>query len=98
MQARGDSRQVLFFQRFARKDEPERGVIVDNDAPIAIQNFSTRRRQRKRFDAVPLSRFVIKALVLHLQLPEARGKKYKNGYDAILNKRDFAGREFRIVP
>ena len=66
VQALCDRPQVLFLGGFARQKQAERGVIVYNDAPVAIQNAPARPGNRHRFDAVLLRPLAVEFRILHL--------------------------------
>ena len=43
----GDRLQVLFFEILAGQNQAEAGVVVDDDAAVAVENLAARRENRK---------------------------------------------------
>ena len=97
MQAHGDGVDVLRLQVFARQHHGERGMIVDDHAAVAVEDFSARREQRDGLDAIPLGEFAVGLVIADLENPEARNQEQKNHHRQILKDRDAAQRETRVV-
>ncbi len=72
-------------------------MIVNNHAPVAIQNAPPRTGDGHGFDAVLLCPFTIEFRILDLQPPEAGNQKQEDDDGGVLEDGDFARREPRIV-
>ena len=97
VQALGDGPQVLVLGGFAGQQQAERGVIVHNHAPVAIQNAPARTRNGHGFDAVLLCPFAVEFGILHLQPPEAGNQEQEDDDRGVLEDSDLARRKPRIV-
>ncbi len=93
----GDRPQVFHLQVFARQIQAERRVIVDDHAPVAIQNLAARREHRNGLDAVFERALLINLRIADLQVPKAGDQEQKDGDGGVLKKCDLLRRELRIV-
>ncbi len=72
-------------------------MVVDDVAPFAVENLAPGRQNGRGFNAVPVGRFRVQLVVLHLQLPETGDEKQEDGNAGVLKERYLTGREIRIV-
>ncbi len=93
----GDRPQVLFFQDFARQNQAERGVVIDDHPAVAVQDAAARRQDRHGLDAVLQRPLVVELGILHLEPPEAGDQEQEDGDAGVLKNGDFAGGEIGIV-
>ena len=97
VQALCDRPQVLVLGGFARQQQAERGVIVHNHAPVAIQNAPARPGNRHRFDAVLLRPLTVEFGILYLQPPEAGNQEQKDNDGGVLENGNLTRRKPRII-
>src|SRR5215468_1386094 len=88
---------MVLFQRFAREDQAEGGMIVHDHTAVAVENAAAWGRDRHRFDAVLLRALVVKLRILYLKFPEAPNQKQENAYTGVLENRNSAGRKPRVI-
>src|SRR5262249_7424490 len=96
VQAVGDGLQMVHLQRVARKQEREGGMIVDDDASVAIENLPAGGQDRNRLDAVLFGPLLVNLRIPDLKVPETGDQEQENPDHQVLEKRDFAGGEFRV--
>ena len=89
--------QMFRLDFVAIEQQRVRGLIVDNDAPVAVQNLAARRKNRRAFDSIVLGRLTVDVRVLHLQRPEARNQKNEDPDRQVLENRNFARSFLGIV-
>ena len=87
---------MLDLQGFAGQDETVGGMVVDDDAAVAVQDFAPRRRDGQGFDAVALGLVVVDLVVLDLQVPEAGDQKQEDKDAGVLEDGDFPGGELDV--
>src|SRR5439155_7865757 len=92
-----DSSQMLFLERLTRQNQAERRIVIDDDAPVAIQDAPSRRQHGDGLDAVGLRALVVEFRTLDLQLPESRDQEEEYDYCSVLKDGDLARRNVRIV-
>src|SRR5437773_11377481 len=94
----GDRTQMLRFEVLSREQDAVGGVIVDDHAPVAIENLSPWRDDRDGLDPVGLGALAIDIGIANLQIPKPGDEKNENPHDSVLEKGDLFTREFGIVP
>jgi hypothetical protein len=72
-------------------------MVVDDDAAVAIENFSTWGEEGNGFDAIAVGEFAVELAVADLQHPEASDEEQENDYAQILKNGDAAQRETGVV-
>ena len=97
VEALGDGLQVFFLDGFAGQNQGERIVVIDDHAPVAVENAAARRQQRHRLDAVLLRALVIELRILHLQLPKPGNQEKEDAHGGVLENGDLTGREASII-
>ena len=97
LQAVGNLADVFQAQILPGQNQAERGVVVDDHAPIAVQDLPSRRGHRQRLDAVAIGLLAVELRVAHLQLPESRDQIQKHGHGQVLKHHDPRAGELRIV-
>src|ERR1017187_5011212 len=88
---------MLVFGGFARQQQAERGVVIHNYAPVAVQNAPAWPRNRYRFDAVLLRPLAVEFGILHLQPPESGNQKQEDDHRGVLEDGNLPRRKPRIV-
>ena len=73
-----DRRQVLPLDLIAIEQQRIGSLVVDDHAPVAVEDLAARRQDRRALDAVSLRRFAVDVRIFYLQFPEARDQKNKN--------------------
>ena len=74
-----------------------RSLVVDDYPAVAIEYSSTRCQDGNTLDAVSFGRFTVDAGILHLQSPESRNQKDKNGDSEVLEDRNLPGDFLRFI-
>ena len=97
MQAVGDAIDVIRLQVLPREQQREGGLIIDDHAAIAVENFAARREHRNGLDAIALGQFAVAFAVANLQHPEAGDQEQKDRNDEILETGDAPQREASVV-
>src|SRR5438477_1184853 len=97
MQAFGDGGQVLQLEVFLGKLDHEGGLIVDDDAAVAIEDFAAGSKQRNGLDAIALGQRAVGFVFANLKHPETGDQKQEHRHGGVLEDRDAAERELRIV-
>src|ERR1017187_5876608 len=88
---------MLVFGGFARQQQAERGVVIHNYAPVAVQNAPARPRNGHRFDAVLLRPLAVEFGILHLQPPESGNQEQEDDHRGVLEDGNLPRRKPRIV-
>src|ERR1019366_1656484 len=73
-------------------------MVVDDNAPIAVEDLAAGGENRQGFDAVAKGGFAVDFGIANLKIPEAGDQEYKDGDGKILEYGDFAGGELSVVP
>ena len=85
------------LQRFARKRQRERRMIIDDHSPVAIQNLSPRSQQRNGLDTIAVRQFAVEIVIADLQHPEAADQEQEDRDAEVLKNSDAAQCETGIV-
>jgi len=93
VQAGGDAVDVLGLQRFPREYEAPGGVVVNDNASIAVEDLAAGRDDGQALDAVLEGKFGVAALLFNLQLPKAADEEQEDGYRGVLESRNFGSGE-----
>ena len=97
VEAVGDFVQMLQLQVFAREDNAPGGLVIHDDAAIAVENLAARRAHRYHFHAIAFGTFAIDVRALNLQLPEAGNQEEENGDGGVLEARHLGGGEAGFI-
>ena len=95
VQAFGDRPQVLGLENLAIEQQAVRGLVVDDDPAVPVEDLSAGGQNRQRLHAVAQRGVAVELGVLDLQLPEARDQENDDRYGDILEERNLARRELR---
>src|SRR5579864_4098023 len=93
----GDGLQVFFLDGLAGQNQGERTMVIDDHAPVAVENAAARRQQGHRLDAILLRALVVELRILHLQLPKPGNQEEEDAHCSVLEDGYLTGREAGIV-
>src|ERR1019366_1676301 len=88
---------LLLLGGCAGQQQAERGVVIHNHAPVAIQNAPARPRNGHRFDAVLLRPLAVEFGILYLQPPEPGHQEQEDEPRGVLEDGNLPRRNPRIV-
>ena len=97
VEAVGDFVDVLRLETFAGKHEAPGGVVIDDDAAIAVEDFAAGRDDGQGFDAVAFGAFVVDFGIFDLQIPETGDEEEEDGDGGVLERGHFRGGEAGVV-
>ena len=89
--------RIEIARRIAQQQRGERRIVVDDDAPFAVQNLAAGRENRHIANAVLLRRGGVVAALHHLQLPQPVSQHQKDGQDYVLRRRQADFRYFVVA-
>src|SRR5437868_1966817 len=72
-------------------------MVVNDDAPVTIQDFTPGRNNGHGFDSVALGKLAVELGVTYLQVPEPRNQEQENDDRSVLKNGNPPGGEFWIV-
>ena len=82
---------------FADEEAGDGGIVVDEEAAFAIEEFAARREDGNFADAVGFSEGVVVLPADHLQTPEAEDQNRQDGSDGVLNDSESDGGQLFVA-